>query len=200
MILPTAFYRRPDPTVIARELLGKVLVSEIGDARTAGRITETEAYAHLNDRACHSHLGRFTARTQVMYAPGGVAYCYLVYGLHVLFNIVTNDAGRAEAVLIRAVAPLEGEAAMLARRGLKQVARNLTAGPGLLTQALGISKAQYGHDLTTGHELWIEDRGLVVADADIIASPRVGINYAGADAALPWRFRLRGSRWTSPAK
>ena len=135
-----------------------------------------------------------------MYAPGGVAYCYLVYGLHVLFNIVTNDAGRADAVLIRAVEPLEGEAAMLARRGLKQVARNLTAGPGLLTQALGISKAQYGHDLTTGHELWVEDRGTRVTDADILASPRVGIDYAGEDAALPWRFRVKNSRWTSPAK
>ena len=200
MILPTAFYRRPDPTVIARELLGKVLVSEIGDARTAGRITETEAYAHTGDRACHSHLGRFTARTRVMYEPGGVAYCYLVYGLHTLFNIVTNAAGRADAVLIRAVEPLEGVPVMLARRGLAQVARNLTAGPGLLTQALGISKAQYGHDLTTGHELWLEDRGAPVAAADIIASPRVGIAYAGEDAALPWRFRIQGSRWTSPAK
>ncbi|MBC7447005.1 MAG: DNA-3-methyladenine glycosylase [Hymenobacteraceae bacterium] len=200
MILPPAFYRRPDPTVIARELLGKVLVSEIGDQRTAGRITETEAYAHVGDRACHSHLGRFTDRTRVMYEPGGVAYCYLVYGLHVLFNLVTNEAGRADAVLIRAVEPLEGEAVMLARRGLKAVARNLTAGPGLLTQALGITKAQYGHDLTTGHELWIEDRGAAIAAPDILASPRVGIDYAGDDAALPGRFRVKGSRWTSPAR
>ena len=200
VILSAAFYRRPDPTIIARELLGKVLVSEIGDQRTAGIITETEAYAHVNDRACHSHLRRFTDRTRVMYEPGGVAYCYLVYGLHVLFNIVTNEAGRADAVLIRALEPIEGEAVMLARRGLKQVARNLTAGPGLLTQALGISKAQYGHDLTTGHELWVEDRGTRVMDADILASPRVGIDYAGEDAALPWRFRVKKSRWTSPAK
>jgi DNA-3-methyladenine glycosylase len=200
MLLPAAFYRRPDPTVIARELLGKVIVSEIDDQRTVGLITETEAYAHANDRACHSHLGRFTDRTRVMYEPGGVAYCYLVYGLHVLFNIVTNEAGRADAVLIRAVEPLEGEAVMLARRGLQRVARNLTAGPGLLTQALGIRKAHYEHDLTTGHELWIEDRGVVVEEDQIIASPRVGIDYAGEDAALPWRYRLKGSRWTSPAK
>ena len=200
MLLPAAFYRRPDPTVIARELLGKVIVSEINDQRTVGRITETEAYAHVNDRACHSHLGRFTARTRIMYEPGGVAYCYLVYGLHVLFNVVTNEAGRADAVLIRAVEPLDGIPTMLARRGLTQLARNLTAGPGLLTQALGISKAQYGHDLTTRHELWLEDRGEVVPDADILASPRVGIAYAGADAALPWRYRLRHSRWISPAR
>ncbi len=200
LLLPAAFYRRPDPTQIARDLLGKVLVSDIGDQRTAGRITETEAYAHENDRACHSHLGRFTARTRVMYAPGGVAYCYLVYGMHVLFNVVTNEADRADAVLIRAVEPLEGVQTMLARRGLAAVARNLTAGPGLLTQALGISKNQYGHDLTVGHELWIEDRGERVGEEDIIASPRVGIDYAGEDAALPWRFRLRGSKWTSPAR
>ena len=198
--IPLAFYCRPDPTVIARELLGKVLVSEIDDQRTAGLITETEAYAHVGDRACHSHLGRFTDRTRVMYEPGGVAYCYLVYGMHVLFNVVTNEEGRADAVLIRAVEPLEGLNIMLARRGLAQVARNLTAGPGLLTQALGISKRQYGHDLSIGRELWIEDRGARLTDADIIASPRVGIDYAGEDAALPWRFRLNGSRWTSPAK
>ena len=200
VILPPAFYRRPDPTLIARELLGKVLVSEINDQRTAGLITETEAYAHANDRACHAHLGRFTERTRVMYEPGGVAYCYLVYGLHVLFNVVTNEAGRADAVLIRALEPLEGQSVMLARRGLARVARNLTAGPGLLSQALGISKQQYSHDLTTGHELWIEDRGTRVAETDIIASPRVGVDYAGEDAALPWRFRLKDSRWTSPAK
>ncbi len=200
MPLPATFYRRPDPTVIARELLGKVIVSEINDQRTAGRITETEAYAHVNDQACHSHLGRFTDRTRVMYEPGGVAYCYLVYGMHVLFNVVTNEAGNADAVLIRAIEPLEGESVMLARRGLNKVARNLTAGPGLLTQALGISKAQYGHDLTTGHELWLEDRGGFITETDILASPRVGIAYAGADAALPWRYRLKGSRWTSPAR
>lgn len=206
MLLPAAFYRRPDPTLIARELLGKVLVSEIDGQRTAGRITETEAYAHVNDKACHSHLGRFTERTRVMYEPGGVAYCYLVYGLHVLFNIVTNEAGRADAVLIRAVEPLEGVDVMLRRRGdalarpLKAGQRMLTAGPGLLTQAMGIRKSHYGHDLTTGHELWLEDRGERVAEADIITSPRVGIDYAGADAALPWRYRIKGSKWTSPAR
>lgn len=200
MILPATFYRRPDPVLIARELLGKVLVSEIDDLRTAGRIVETEAYAHVNDQACHSHLGRFTERTRVMYEPGGVAYVYLIYGIHSLFNIITHEAGKADAVLIRGLEPLEGVDVMLRRRGLPKVARNLTGGPGLLTQALGIGRRHYGHDLTTGHELWVEDRGLAVSEEQIIASPRVGIDYAGEDAALPWRFRLKDSPWTSPAK
>jgi len=200
MLLPTAFYRRPDPVLIARELLGKVLVSEVDGLRTTGRIVETEAYSHVGDRACHSHLGRFTERTKVMYAPGGVAYTYLVYGLHTLFNVITNEAGHADAVLIRAVAPLEGIPTMLARRGLSAVARNLTAGPGLLTQAMGISRRHYGLDLTLGQEIWIEDDGMPVPDdGEVVASPRVGIAYAGEDAALPWRFRLKNSPWTSRA-
>lgn len=200
MLLPASFYRRPNSVVIARELLGKVLVSEIDDVCTAGRIVETEAYAHVNDQACHSHLGRFTDRTRVMYEPGGLAYVYLIYGRYSLFNVVTNEAGRADAVLIRGLEPLEGLDAMLRRRGLTHPARNLTGGPGLLTQALGITRRHYGLDLTTGHELWIEDRGTSIPEADILASPRVGVDYAGEDAALPWRFRVRGSLWTSPAK
>ncbi len=192
MILPAAFYRRPDPVLIARELLGKVLVSEVDGLRTTGRIVETEAYSHVNDRACHSHLGRFTERTKVMYAPGGVAYVYLVYGLHTLFNVVTNEDGCADAVLIRAVEPLEGIPAMLARRGLPKVVRNLTTGPGMLTQAMGISRRHYGLDLTIGREIWLETSDTAApTDADILASPRVGIAYAGEDAALPWRFRLK---------
>jgi DNA-3-methyladenine glycosylase len=177
------------------------LVSEIGNRRTAGRITETEAYAHINDRACHSHLGRFTKRTSVMFERGGLAYCYFVYGLHVLFNVVTNEVGLPDAVLIRALEPLEGSGIMLERRGLTPpMTRLVTAGPGRLTQALGIDKSQYGLDLTTGRELWIEDRGETVSEADIISSSRVGVAYAGEDADLPWRFRIRGSLWTSPAK
>ena len=199
-IIGPAFYRRASPVVVARELLGMVLVSEVDDVRTAGRIVETEAYAQEGDRACHSHMGRFTERTRVMYEAGGVAYVYLVYGLHTLFNIVTNEAGRADAVLIRAVEPVEGVEAMLRRRGLREMARNLTAGPGLLAQALGIGKRHYGLDLTVGEELWVEDRGGRIPDEDIIASPRVGVDYAGEDALLPWRFRVRGSRWVSPAK
>ncbi|MCA8831761.1 DNA-3-methyladenine glycosylase [Hymenobacter pini] len=198
-VIPLDFYRRPDPVQIARDLLGKYLYTRIDGVLTGGRITETEAYAHVNDQACHSHLGRYTARTQIMYQPGGVAYVYLVYGRYALFNIITNEAGKADAVLIRGLEPTEGLPEMQLRRGLSQVQRNLTAGPGLLTQALGITTAHYGLDLT-GPTIWLEDHHESIAAADIIASPRVGIDYAGEDAALPWRFRLRGSKWTSPAK
>lgn len=197
--LPAAFYRRPDPVQIARDLLGKYLFTRMGGVLTGGRIVETEAYAHINDQACHSHLGRFTARTRIMYEPGGVVYAYLIYGRYTLFNIITNEAGKADAVLIRGLEPVEGIPEMLLRRGLSAVQRNLTGGPGLLTQALGINTSHYGTD-ATGELVWVEDHGEKLDAADIVASPRVGIDYAGADAALPWRFRIKGSPWTSPAK
>ncbi|WP_375436995.1 DNA-3-methyladenine glycosylase [uncultured Hymenobacter sp.] len=199
MKLPLDFYRRPSPVQIARDLLGKHLYTKIGGVVTGGRIVETEAYAHLNDQACHSHLGRYTARTQIMYEPGGVAYVYLVYGRYALFNIITNEASKADAVLIRGLEPLEGIPEMLLRRGTTVVQRNLTGGPGLLTQALGISTQHYSTDLT-GDVIWLEDHQETFPEELIIASPRVGIDYAGLDAALPWRFRIKGSKWTSPAR
>jgi len=199
MKLAAAFYQRPDVVQIARELLGKYLFTRIDGVLTGGRIVETEAYAHINDQACHSHLGRYTSRTRVMYEAGGVAYCYLIYGRYTLFNIITNAAGKADAVLIRGLEPTEGIPEMLLRRGLTAPARNLSAGPGLLTQALGITTQHYGTDLS-GDLIWIEDHQEPVPDDLILASPRVGIDYAGLDAALPWRFRVKGSSWASPAK
>jgi DNA-3-methyladenine glycosylase len=127
MKLAPSFYQRPDVVQIARELLGKYLFTTIDGVLTGGRIVETEAYAHLNDQACHSHLGRYTSRTKVMYEAGGVAYCYLIYGRYTLFNIITNEAGKADAVLIRGLEPVEGIPEMLLRRGLTTPARNLTA-------------------------------------------------------------------------
>ena len=197
--LPLDFYRRSDPVQIARDLLGKHLYTNIDGVLTGGRIVETEAYAHINDQACHSHLGRYTARTQIMYEPGGVAYVYLVYGRYALFNIITNEAGKADAVLVRGLEPLEGIPEMLLRRGTLKFQRNLTGGPGLLTQALGINTQHYGTDLT-GNTIWLEDHQEVIAEDLVVASPRVGIDYAGLDAALPWRFRIKASKWTSPAR
>jgi len=197
--IPLAFYRRPDPVQIARELLGKYVYTNLNGIITGGRIVETEAYAHVNDQACHSHLGRYTARTQIMYEPGGVAYVYLVYGRYALFNLITNEVGKADAVLIRGLEPTVGIPEMLLRRGITAVQRNLTGGPGLLTQALGITVQHYGTNLT-GDLIWLEDHQEPVTEDLIVASPRVGIDYAGEDAALPWRFRLKASKWTSPAK
>lgn len=167
--------------------------------RTGGRVVETEAYSGIGDRACHAHLNRRTKRTEIMYHAGGVAYVYLVYGLHALFNIVTNEAGRADAVLIRAIEPTEGVEEMMRRRQLPRPEPKLTAGPGIMCQALGITTAHYGTDLT-GNQIWVEDRLENVAEDAIIASPRVGVDYAGEDALLPWRFRIKGSPWTSKAK
>ena len=199
MKLPASFYRRPDVVQIARDMLGKFVFTNINGVLTGGRIVETEAYAHINDQACHSHLGRFTSRTKIMYEPGGVAYVYLIYGRYALFNVITNEAGKADAVLIRGLEPTEGIPEMLLRRGLTTLARNLTAGPGLLTQALGITTQHYGTDLT-GNQIWLEDHDEQILPNQILASPRVGIDYAGADAALPWRFRLKENKWVSPAK
>ena len=185
---------------IARELLGKVVCTEIDGELTTGRIVETEAYRHEGDPSITLHLQRKARQAQALYQPGGHAYLYTVYRVHTLFNITTNDAAHPDAVLIRAIEPLQGQDVMLRRRGLPQLARNLTAGPGVLSQALGLTPALSG-ELLTGPQIWLEDAGEVVAEENTIASSRVGLDYAGPEAvALPWRFRIADSKWTSPAK
>ncbi len=133
-----------------------------------------------------------------MFSPGGVAYVYLCYGIHSLFNIITNVDSIPHAILIRAIEPTEGLSFMQKRRNMENMQRRLTAGPGALTEALGISTRHSALDLT-GDRIWL-NHGRAVSGAEILASPRVGIGYAGPDANRPWRFRLRGSDWTSPAK
>lgn len=188
MLLDRAFYEREDVVGIARDLIGKVIVSEIDGKRTALVITEAEAYCGATDRACHAFGNRRTPRTEVMYAAGGHAYVYLCYGIHRLFNVVTNRAEKADAVLIRAGVPLEGLAHMLQRRKHQRLTPRLSAGPGTLTQALGIELLHNRHDLTLGQLLWLEDRGIKPPPGAIQATPRIGIDYAGEDALLPWRF------------
>ena len=198
--LPTAFFQRPDVLTIARELLGQHLYTNINGVITAGRIVETEAYRHEGDHSLALHLQRKRHQAQGLHVPGGHAYIYTVYSRHALFNIACHDAGHPDAVLIRAIEPLVGVAEMLRRRGLEKSGRNLTAGPGVLSQALGITPALSG-ELVTGPHIWFEDHGEAVAETEVIASARVGLAYAGAEAAgLPWRFRVAGSKWTSPAK
>ena len=199
-IISESFYQRPDVVQISREFLGKYLMVDIDGQRAGGHIVETEAYAHVGDQACHSHLNRRTTRTEIMYHAGGVAYVYKVYGFHYLFNMITNVKDKPDAVLIRAIEPTEGIEAMQERRNINDFVPRLTAGPGMLTQALGINKSHYGISLTSGETVWIEDRNETIADDNVIASPRVGIDYAGEDAALPWRFRVKDSKWTSKAK
>ncbi|PSR54522.1 DNA-3-methyladenine glycosylase [Adhaeribacter arboris] len=197
--LPKSFYTRAGVVQIARDLLGKYLFTNLDGVITGGKIVETEAYSGENDMACHSHSGRRTARTEIMFQEGGVAYVYLIYGIYALFNIITNEAEKADAVLIRAIEPIEGLPEILLRRNQTKVTPKLTAGPGLVTLALGITKKHYGTDLT-GDTIWLENRGEIIQEEQIIASPRVGVDYAGEDALLPWRFRVQGSPWTSKAK
>lgn len=181
---------------IARDLLGKTLVTRIDGGITAGQIVETEAYSGRNDRACHAHLQRRTRRTQVMFEEGGVAYVYLCYGIHHLFNIVTNKKGLADAVLVRALQPLKGIDLMLERRGFDQLQKRLTAGPGVLSQAMGISTVHYGLSLVGDH-IWLEDAGIRLSGDHIRATARIGVDYAGDDARKPWRFYIEENPWIS---
>jgi len=202
MRLGDSFYRRSDLLNVALELLGKKLVvREKDDSLSAGIIVETEAYNGIHDRACHAFNGRRTARTETMYQAGGIAYVYKTYGIHDLINIVTGGEGHPTVILLRAIEPLMGIEKMLERRRLTNPNDyRLTAGPGMLTQALGITLADNGTDLQQGNRIWLEETDYHYTSEQIITSPRVGVAYAGADAFLPYRFRIKDHRWVSRAK
>lgn len=184
--LPKSFYENPDVVEVAKSLLGKVLCTSFDGVLTSGIIKETEAYCGRDDRACHANNGLRTDRTETMYGPPGHAYIYLCYGIHHLFNVVTNREGLADAVLIRGIEPLEGIDQIKERRGnIDQ--KNLTNGPGKLSMALHIHTEMSGISLFEP-PIWIEDRGIKVFEKDINATPRVGVDYAGEDAKREWRF------------
>lgn len=193
--LPASFYEREDVAQIARELLGKVLVTAWEGVCTTGRIVETEAYAGLHDKASHAYRGR-TPRTSVLFDTSGTAYVYLCYGLHQMFNIATNKAGVPHAVLIRAVAPLEGIAVMLQRTGKKTADASLTRGPGNVGKAFGFHRSQSGLPLQSS-ALFIGDDGYALDAHAIGVSARIGVDYAGADALLPYRFYVKGDPYVS---
>ena len=198
--LSADFYQRDDVLLISRELLGKVLCTNFHNKLTSGIIVETEAYGGITDKASHAYGGRRTKRTETMYAKGGSAYVYLCYGIHHLFNVVTNVEGVPHAVLIRAVQPLDGIDIMLRRRNLENISNRLTAGPGILSQAMGISVQISGQSLLD-KQIWIENRenNNPLKDFNIISRLRVGVQYAGKDASNPWRFQVENSPWVSPA-
>ena len=193
--LPLQFYLREDVVALAKELLGKVLVTAWNGKVTSGRIVETEAYAGELDRASHASKGR-TERTEVMFGPGGKAYVYLCYGIHQMFNIVTSKEGEPHAILIRAVEPIEGKDIMLERTGKQKWDMSITSGPGRVGKAFGFHTSQCGLDLT-GQELYIADDGLSVKEEDIESSPRIGVDYAGEHAAWHYRFYLRNNPYVS---
>lgn len=197
--LPVEFYRQKNVCAVAKALIGKVLVSSFDKMLTAGRIVETEAYNGAIDKASHAWGGRRTNRTEIMYAKGGVSYVYLCYGIHHLFNVITNLEDVPHAILIRAIEPLAGIDHMLERTGKEKLDHTLTRGPGNVSKAMGIYTQHTGIDLQ-GKELFIVDDGFKVNPSQIIATPRIGVDYAGDDALLPYRFILKGNPYVSGKK
>ncbi|WP_258099984.1 DNA-3-methyladenine glycosylase [Marinoscillum pacificum] len=195
--LPQSFYLRDDVVQIAKDLLGKYLVTNIGGNTTVGKIVETEAYNGRNDKACHAFHKR-TARTEVMYQSGGRAYVYLCYGIHHLFNIVTNQEGLADAVLIRGIEPVVNVDIMKGRRGAKVPYKKLSAGPGTLSHAMGITTSFNNTDLL-GEHIWI-GRKSNESVGEVVTDVRIGVDYAEEDALLPWRFYLEESDFVSVRK
>lgn len=198
--MPKEFYLNSDVVALAQEVLGKVICSNIDGHFCSAVIVETEAYKAPEDKASHAWNNRRTSRTEIMYHSGGIAYIYLCYGIHHLFNIVTGPADSAHAILLRGIEPLEGAEIMLRRRNMDELTPRLTAGPGSLSQAMGFTTKYTGEDLVEGKRYWLEDRSISIHAEKIIASPRVGVQYSGESALWPWRFRVAGSKWTSLAK
>lgn len=197
--LDSGFYDRKDVTKIAQELLGKILVTSWDGTRSSGRIVETEAYAGVNDRACHAFGGRRTARSEDLYGAPGTVYIYICYGMHHLFNVITNKKDIPHAVLIRALEPLEGVDQMLIRTGKFTADFTLTKGPGNLSRAMGMSKLNSGINLFSD-EVFIEDDGLRYKKNQIGITRRIGVESAREDAELPYRFIVKGNPYVSAKK
>jgi DNA-3-methyladenine glycosylase len=194
-VVERSFYSR-DATTVAKELLGQILVHQTEQGRVSGRIVETEAYLGADDAAAHSYRGE-TPRTKVMFGEAGHAYVYFTYGMHYCFNVVAHEVGVGQAVLIRALEPLEGIEIMEANRKQTDL-RNLCSGPAKLVQALGITKKHNGHDLTEP-PLWIEASkdtpwARSILDSNIVTTTRIGISQA---ADLPLRFYIAGNSFVS---
>jgi DNA-3-methyladenine glycosylase len=196
MKLTEQYYLGNDVVAISKNLLGKYLFTCIDGVITGGYIVETEAYNGIIDKASHSYGNRVTPRTKTMFMQGGIAYVYLCYGIHEMFNIVTSVEGQAHAILIRAVHPTDGLEAMQVRRNMPVLKPTITAGPGSVAKALGISRNINAISLQSD-TLWIEDRGLNFTNEQITSGPRIGVSYAAEDALLPYRFYVKGDVYVS---
>lgn len=193
-----SFFRQEDVTAIARQLLGKFLVTNIGGEITSGMIVETEAYRGPEDKACHAWNNKKTARTRPMFEAGGIAYVYLCYGIHHLFNVVTGPKDMPHAVLIRALEPADNAETMMKRRKQSRISTKLSAGPGILAQALGITTGLSGQSLLDPESpVWIEDRGIYPGENLLSESRRIGVDYAGEWALKKWRFCIKDNPWIS---
>jgi DNA-3-methyladenine glycosylase len=197
--LDHTFYDRKNVVQIARDLLGKILVTQFDGIRSAGRIVETEAYNGVNDRACHAFGGRRTSRTEHLYGGPGTVYVYICYGMHHLFNVITNKKDIPHAVLIRALEPLEGVDQMLMRTGKPSADFTITKGPGNLARAMGMSKIHTGQNLYS-EEIFIEDDGFRYKKNQVLVTKRIGVESAREDAELPYRFIVKGNPYVSAKK
>lgn len=195
--LKRSFYLQSDVALLAQMLVGKYLVSRLGGCETILRITETEAYAGECDKASHAYGGRRTARTEVMYGRGGMAYVYLCYGMHHLLNVVTNREGIPHAVLIRAGMPVKGEAVIMQRMKRNKPDYRMTSGPGNVAKAMGVSTTHSGMDITGG-ELFIAEAPASDPRIVLMASPRIGVEYAGAAAHWYYRFFEKDALCVTP--
>lgn len=192
MKLPLTFYTHREVLSITRSLLGKYLMTCVDGVMTGGYIVEAEAYNGVIDKASHAYGNRQTSRTQTMYMQGGVAYVYLCYGMHEMFNVVTSVEGEPHAVLIRGIIPTDGIEVMMARRNIKVFKSTMTSGPGNVAKGLGITRQMNAYSLM-GDVIWIEDRGLVFSDDEVVAAPRIGVQYAKEDALLPFRLFVKNA-------
>ena len=190
------FYRRDNVLEVAEDLIGKLLITYKDGIRTGGRIVECEAYAGAPDKASHAFGGRRTARNEVMYKDGGLAYVYLCYGIHHLFNVVTNVKETPHAILIRGIEPVMGIQDMLLRTGKSKPDDTLTRGPGNVSKALGIHTIDTGTSLVGG-SIFLADDGFSYSVRKIFKSPRIGVDYAGKDALLPYRYYVKGNPFVS---
>src|SRR5450432_640672 len=197
--LGPSFYHRSNVITIAKELLGKLLVTTFDGALTTGRIVETEAYNGFADKASHAYGRRRTKRTETMYAAGGIAYVYLCYGIHHLFNVVTNVQDTPHAILIRGIEPVSGIEIMLRRMKKEKADYTIGRGPGNVSKALGIDVKHTSLSLLS-NEIYIADDGVKLKPSKIIATPRIGVDYAAEDALLPYRFYVKGNPYVSGKK
>lgn len=199
MKLGTDFYQQ-DAVSLAENLIGKHLVRKIGNKKIICRIVETEAYVGPEDKGCHTYNNKRTNRTEVMFKDGGVAYVYVIYGMHYCFNIVANHKDKPEAVFIRAVEPIEGFEAIKQNRPIKSSKKEeFTNGPGKLAQALKIDKDFNGYNLVDGDELYLESNNSNLPH-NVETSPRINIDYAEEYKAKLWRFYLKGNSYVSRVK
>ncbi|WP_041018608.1 DNA-3-methyladenine glycosylase [Criblamydia sequanensis] len=199
MMLNEDFYLHDDVLFLAEKLIGKTLFTNIGGKLTAGIIVETEAYKAPEDKASHAYNLIRTKRNESMYRKGGTAYVYLCYGIHTMFNIVTNKEEMPHAILIRAIEPTLGIEVMLERRKKMNLTPSLTMGPGALTQALGITLKQDKVPLF-GPEIWIEKEKKIIPSDAIDKSKRIGIDYAEEYKEMLWRFTLKNSPYIRKEK